>query len=189
MTRQGRSIAAVFTLAVLAIGGTAAAAQAHGGTLLSGYGTSGEGNQALLGSALLGGGSKGGGAGSGGSGGSGGGRGVAQPVGSQGAGVQATGSNGASTDTGSGAVRTTRHAAAPSKQSVRTASPQAPSRAGGAIAGTSGGSHKLRAASASQNAVAVPLGVTETDLLYILLGVGGLMLTVIFTRQLVHPPH
>jgi hypothetical protein len=189
MTRHCRSIPAVFAFALLSLGGVAATAQAHGGTLLSGYGTPGEGNQAILGSALLGGGS-GGGAGSGGSRGSGGGQGAAQPGGSQGAGVQAAGSTGASTGTGSGASRTTGRTGAGQKQTANGTGNHSLSRSGRGAAGTSGGSHTLFAGSASANSASVPvLGITGTDLLYILLGVGGLLLTGIFTRQLVHRPH
>jgi hypothetical protein len=186
MKRHRRSISAVFALAVLAIGGTAGTAQAHGGTLLSGYGTTGEGNQAILGSALLGGGSKGGGAGSGGSGG-----GVPRAGSSQGAGVQAAGSNGASTGISSGAVRGSGQTAAAPQQHGRAAAPQAASRrTAGARTGTSGRSHMLSTASASVTPASAPvLGITGTDLLYILLGVGGLLLTGIFTRQLVNRPH
>ena len=189
MRRHQRHISAVCAVTVLAFGGVASTSAAHGGTLLSGYGTTGEGNQALLGSTLLGGGgSKGGG---GGSGGSGGGQGVDQAAGSQGAGVQTTGSVGASTGAGgSSAVRTTTSSSNGSRRRGHPVSPPARRSAKLPAAGTSNGSHTLFANSAHATSASVStLGITGTDLLYILLGVGGLVLTGIFTRQLARRPH
>jgi hypothetical protein len=187
MKRHQRSISVVVAVSLLAFAGAAPTAEAHGGTLLSGYGTPGEGNQALLGSALLGGGgSTGGGSRSGGSG---GGQGVAQAAGLQGAGAQASGSQGASTGAGGPSAVGTKTSSAKGRRRSGHAS-QPPRRSSQlAAAGTSNGSHTLFADSAHATSASVPtLGITGTDLLYILLGVGGLLLTGIFTRQLVRRP-
>jgi hypothetical protein len=171
MKRQRRSISVV-VLALLALAGGAAPA-AEAGSLLSGYGTPGEGNQAILGSALLGGGGNGGGS-------SGSGRASGSTAAT---GTEARASSSVSAaGGGSGARPTTGHAKSGGK---------APHSRATAPARTAPGSVLGLAPVASTGAqVSTPaLGITGTDLVYILLGVGGLLLTGVFTRQLVRRPN
>jgi hypothetical protein len=155
------------TLIATVLSFAVAAPFAQAGSLLSGYGGPGQGNQAILGSALIGGGSgarpPGGGSTGGGASGEGG---SAQPGGSTTASSHSGGEHGA---TGASSAR----------KGTRSATHQS-------------GTETVGRASSPVVAVAPvdspALGVSQNDLLYILLGLGGLLLAAVLTRRLVRAP-
>ena len=144
--------------------------------LLSGYGGPGEGSQAILGSALLG-----GGAGTGG----GPGGGPSGPTGSSLTGAPA--GRGSTTSTGSRGPGSTAREAGRSP----TGGPSRPrGKAGKASAGASGAYPASSREETSQLAPASSetLGLSGADLLYILLALGALACTGLFTRRLTRMP-
>jgi hypothetical protein len=158
----------VLTVTTVALLGYAPAAPAS--SLLSGYGGPGQGSQTILGAALIGGpsGSGGGGAGGGSTAAAGGG---AVALGVSGAGgASATGAPGSRSRSGSGGGASGSHAG--------SAAPAAP------LHRVAGPATALSAASVRSNT----LGVSGADLVYILLGLGGLLAAGVFTRHLVRSP-
>jgi hypothetical protein len=153
------------TVTLVALGSAAAApVSAQANSLLSGYGGPGQGNQAILGAALLNGPP---------SGGSGGGGGGGQPA--------------AAAQAGTGAPAAGGGAGGPTRRSGGrpAAASGAERRAGGAAAALSARTPVLPTA-AEEAAVRAPaLGVSGADLLYILGGLGVLVLTATLTRGLV----
>jgi hypothetical protein len=169
MTRHRRIVLTGLIIACLP---AAAPALAAANSALSGYGGPGEGSQAIIGSALLGGGSGGGGGGGGSTGGpsdgSSGSSRYGEPPGTETSQARANGATGAASKhavEGSGSQRT---------------------RAGE----TSGdGASAYPAVSAEETSAAASvgsqtLGLSDDDLLYILVAFAGLALTGILTRQL-----
>jgi hypothetical protein len=170
MRRQRRSTYAI-VVALLVAGATAQAASAS--SLLSGYGTPGEGNQAILGSALLGGPSGGGGGRSG------------TGSGAQGGSAQEA----VASEASAGPARGGSGSTAQSRATGRHTGNASISGTGRPAKGPGGRARSLVPTAATGARASTPaLGITGTDLMYILIGVGGLLLTGIFTRQLVHRP-
>jgi len=143
-----------------------APALATANPLLSGYGGPGTGNQAILGSALLNGPPS-----------SGGGGGGSSPAGG-------SATNGASPATSAPpAVGAATGASQPSAQSRRRAGEGRASRAARAPAHPPAAGANVQTARAS-----AALEIPGSDVLYILLVGGALILTGILTRQLMRPP-
>jgi hypothetical protein len=169
MTSQCRRI----SIAALATVGLSAwlPAAAGAGSLLSGYGGPGQGNQAILGSALLNGPKGGGGAGAPG--------GAGSPAGSvsstetSGAGAAKAGST-----AGHGSARSGAHGGRSSARPGQASNPGSH-----AYAPTSPLSASEPAGSGSST-----LGLSGSDLLYIILALGALVGTGALTRQLTHRP-
>jgi hypothetical protein len=164
MNSQRRLIAIVALAALALIGPAPLAAQAN--SLLSGYGGPGQGNQAILGAALLG----------------------APPSGGQGGSVA-----GASAATGSLAIAATSGSGAPHAASRRHGVGSAAASPGSSAAATSartGGEYGagIRTAVPDAGVGSPTLGISGVDLLYILVGLGGLTLTGVLTRQLARRP-
>jgi len=165
--RRHRSITTA-ALAALALCCVAPSTAGASSTLLSGYGGPGEGSQAILGSSLTGTG--------GGSSGRGG------------------GSGGGSTATGTASLEATT----PSQQPATTAhGGSRPAAEAGRGGGSTGASKKQGSAGSSKGAAGAypspsptadvgsePLGVSGSDLLYIILGFAALALTAIVTGRL-----
>jgi len=159
-------------------------ASASAGSLLSGYGGPGQGNQAILGAALVNGPTGRGGHGSGGSGGSG--------AGAQGGGasslavaaVPAAGAGGTIVVAGSAAAHGS-HALARGGRGSSAGHPRA-----GTTAAGSQRQPVASAAAVSETSVAggPALGLSDADLLYILLALGVLLLTGVLTRKMAQRP-
>ena len=157
-TRTVKSLVGATVVAMLLCAGSATALA---GTLLSGYGGPGEGSQAILGAGLVNLPS--------GRGPSGGARALA-PSPSSGASPTAAGRQGA-------------HGKGTDSSSAR---PQRTSAGAGRSSG-SGAAHTLGAATAQGTAVgSQALGLSGSDLLYVLLALAALVLTALLTRQLTH---
>ncbi len=169
--RQGRmtkhlAITTIFTLLVLAVS-AAPPATASPGPLLSGYGGPGQGSQAILGSTLLNG-------PSGGSPGSGSGSAGDTATARRGAGARAGSS---SKPASSGASRQAHGKHSRSSATVH-ASGSSAAGAGAYAASDEAASSRTHAVSSST------LGLSGTDLLYLLLALGALALTAVLTRGL-----
>lgn len=169
--RQGRmtghrTILSILTL--LAILPAAIPSSAPANPLLSGYGGSGEGSQEILGSALLGG-------GAGGGGGTGGG--PSGPTGSSLTGAPV--GQGSTTSTGSRG----RERAAGGASHPRGKAGEASAGAAGAYPSSSRSKTSQPAPGSSET-----LGLSGADLLYILLALGALACTGLFTRRLTQTP-
>jgi hypothetical protein len=181
------------TQAILCIAAVSAAmpAAAHGGSLLSGYGGPGQGSQVILGSALVngppngGGGSRGGGsqhsAGSAGqdsSSGSGESSTGAKAASGVAAGVVIRSGGGGNKPTGGASHRHAARAGGHGSQAARR------------VSGSSSGGSRPYPVSAREAAVrqaaegSEPLGVSGSDLLYILLALGALILTGFITQRM-----
>jgi hypothetical protein len=165
MNSQCRLIAIAALLALALIGPAPLAARAN--SLLSGYGGPGQGNQAILGATLLG----------------------APPGGGEGGG----GGRGTSAATGSLAIPATSGSGAGHAASRRHRAGSGAASAGGSVAATSaqtGGAYgsQLRPAVPEASVGSPTLGISGVDLLYILVGLGGLTLTGVLTRQLARRP-
>lgn len=162
MRRQRLTI--TLTLVGLVVSALAATAAAAANPLLSGYGGPGEGNQAILGSALLGGPTGGGGSTSGG------------------AGAEGSGPTAASTDP-TAAARTAQRAHAP-------VAAGAGSRDGKASPGRARPYAPPPGLTSTQGRVADSQAVvlSGTELLYVLLALGALVLTGALTRRLARQP-
>ncbi|HWX75639.1 MAG TPA: hypothetical protein VNZ05_10050 [Solirubrobacteraceae bacterium] len=145
---------------------------AHAGPLLSGYGGPGQGNQAILGSTLLGG--PGGGSGSGGAN-----EGVAAASATGGL-AEGTSSSGKSGASG-------RHRGSSSVTGLHGAALRAGALGGlhgrPAPAGTTGFYPTVEPAAASTPA----LGLSSTDILYIVLAAAALIGTGVLTRRMLRP--
>lgn len=162
----------LITTAAAILVGLSAVPSAGASSLLSGYGGPGQGSQAILGSALVntpGGGSGGSSSGGGAGGGTGGGGSIAAP-------------GSASGTSGGGTPHTS--AAAPSGSRAAGAPTSGRSSVGG------GAAHRLPAVSFAHEPAAdtAPLGISGADLVYILLVLGGLMLTAVMTRRVAGGP-
>jgi hypothetical protein len=145
------------TIATSIVAAVAAApSTAAASPLLSGYGGPGQGNQAILGSALLN------GPGGGSSGGSSGSTGSGEETSSS---TPATGSGGG-TRTPSGGRRARRR-----PEHAPAGAPAAPSPA--------------RPLSSAASVGSQPLGLSGTDVFYVVLGCGALIMTASITRMLV----
>jgi hypothetical protein len=179
----------IITQAILCIAAVSAAmpAAAHGGSLLSGYGGPGQGSQVILGSALVngppngGGGSRGGGSGSEGSStGTGESSTAAKAASGVAAGAVTRSGGGGNTPTGGASHR---HAARAGGHG---------SQAGRRVSGSLSGGSRPYPVSAREAAVrraaegSEPLGVSGSDLLYILLALGALILTGFLTQRMAH---
>lgn len=173
---------------------------AHAGSALSGYGGPGEGNQAVLGSALIGGhrgGGSGGGEGSSGQNSSGQGSGAAE---SSGGGEGSAGGSGESS--GSPGAETSGTGAAPTRGSGSSQ----PGTGSAASGHNGGGASQARSKESTDAGVATPqatlrglypaaervpsggqgsvLGLTGTDLLYVVLAVAALVFVGVLTWRL-----
>jgi hypothetical protein len=167
-----RTITSTVALVALLSGATPAVALA--GPLLSGYGNSGQGSQAILGSALLNGGGGGGSTGGGGGSAQGGGR--SQSGAGSGA-ASSTTAAGRSTRSTAPSVRRGRTGAGGGRQGatpVPGSSAQAPS------------AYPSHEGSAGQSSG--PLGLSGVDILYVVLALGALIMTAMFTRRLQQHP-
>ncbi len=166
--RQGRMRKhRVFTTAALLA--LALPATAHGGSLLSGYGGPGQGNQAILGATVIGGAAGGSGGGSSSGGGSGSG---------------AESSTSGATSTPNLAIKASGSGGHRSSSKAKTRNRQA--------SGSSAGAYQAPARlSANETAsVGTPtLGISGTDLVYIVLAFAALLLTAAITGRLVRRPH
>jgi len=151
----------------------AAPSAAGANSLLSGYGGPGEGNQAILGSALING--PGGGSGSSSSGG--------------GAGQGATGAGAPAGVTGASATGTQRGSASGSRGgSKASSSSKASGRRSHASAQGSRAYEPASRPSPSRSAVeSSHVGLSDSDLLYVLLAFGVLVLAGTLTRRLTRP--
>lgn len=158
-----RTILSILTL--LAILPAAIPSSAPANPLLSGYGGSGEGSQEILGSALLGGGAGGGG---------GTGSGPSGPTGSSLTGAPV--GQGSTTSTGShGRERAAGGASRPRGKA-------------GEASGAAAGAHAVSQTSQPAPGSSETLGLSGADLLYILLALGALACTGLFTRRLTQTP-
>ncbi len=168
--KTDRAISTTARLLVVALS-LALPAGASANSLLSGYGGPGQGNQAILGSALVNGPSSGGG--------SGGSSGSATGSGSSVSSPSATGAS--ETATGRASTRQAHGRSGTSKGRTRARG----TSAGGVRAYTS-----PTVAATPQAAVggSPALGLSGTDLLYILLALGVLMATGLLTRQVARRP-
>jgi hypothetical protein len=165
------------TLTLLAVLATVAPSSAFAGPLLSGYGGPGEGNQAILGSTLIG----GAGGGSGSSGGSSGSDGSSSSA-VVGAGAQPRQDNGALSGSHGHGSRTLGVGTRASGRGVGTLS--------GGRKASAGAAHTYQVSSGGGTSQITPggldaLGLSGTDLLYVLLALGALGATVVLTRRLV----
>jgi hypothetical protein len=153
----------VITTAALLALALALPATAHAGSLLSGYGGPGQGNQAILGATVIGGASGGGSTGGGGS-----------------------SSGGESSATSA----TTPATSTPSSRGSAHHPGKAKTRQGHASVSPSGAHRAASTLSLKDTAsVATPaLGISGTDLLYVLLALGALILTAAITGWLVRRP-
>jgi hypothetical protein len=167
--RKTIPIAAVLTLALVALVPSAAGAN----PLLSGYGGPGQGDQAIIGAALVN------GPGQGGSGSSGGGGGEASagPVN-----LEAAPST--STTPGSSSSAKARHTGRHHHSSSGVVPAQRSSTPSSATRDASLPPASTEASSGSGGT----LGLSGSDLLYILLALGGLVVTAVATRQLASRP-
>jgi hypothetical protein len=161
----------ITTVALLSLGcsALAPASAAAGGSLLSGYGGPGEGSQAILGSTLLNGPKGGGGASGDGSATPGGGRGAAGAGGGLAPGAAAG-----------------RRISAP----VRTGTRQHASRGVKPQAAAGGARRELAPSVLRASAVSVasqPLGLSGSDIAYILLALASIGLTGVLTTRLARP--
>jgi hypothetical protein len=156
----------VITTAALLALALALPATAHAGSLLSGYGGPGQGNQAILGATVIGGASGGGSAGGGGS---------------------SSGGESSATSATSAASPAT---STPSSRGSAHQPGKAKPRQGHASAPPSGAHRAASTLSLKDTAsVATPaLGISGTDLLYVLLALGALILTAAITGWLVRRP-
>ena len=145
---------------------SAVPACAWGGSLLSGYGGPGQGNQAILGAALVNGPRGGGGGGGNGS--------------------AISAASALSSSPAGRSVASHKPSAPGAKQSAGSGPGQGPG-AGGSTGSAGAESLKFRSLG-SETAGSPALGISKTDLLYILLGIGGLALTGTLTRQLARRP-
>lgn len=172
-TRTVKSLAgATFVAVFLCMGaGTALA-----GTLLSGYGGPGEGNQAILGAGLVNA-PSGGGPG----GGSGGGSGAA---GSPSAAALSQASSSRSSAAASSGGQGTRGKGTGSSTGKPSRTPGAGAGGYRAAHTPPGAAEPVPAASAGSQ----PLGLSGSDVLYILLALAALVVTALLTRQLTHGP-
>jgi hypothetical protein len=155
----------VVALALLAVAPAAAGAN----SLLSGYGGPGQGSQVILGSALVNppGGGSGGGGGSSSSGG--------------GSGPQArTPNHGASSPEGPAGAR--------NRGSGPHSAPSASKGGQASAGGAHGYTPALALAAHESGAGSAPFGLSGTDLLYILLVLGGLLLTGVVTMRVAGRP-
>jgi hypothetical protein len=151
-----------FTIATSIVVALAAAPSTSAASpLLSGYGGPGQGNQAILGSALLNGPGEGSGGGS--AGGSSGATSSGEETSSSPA--PAAGSGGGSGTPSGGRRATSRRAHTPAR------APAAPSSA--------------RPLSSAASVGSQPLGLSGTDVFYVVLGCGALIMTAAITRMLV----
>lgn len=171
--RSRRSITGA--IACIAALSAAMPAAAPASSLLSGYGGPGQGSQVILGSSLVNGPPKGGGGSQGGGG-------------STGAGESSTAvTGGLGTRAGSGSKAPTGSVA------HKPASGGHGKKAKGrAVGGSSSGSRSSRGEAAVRPAAAgsETLGVSGMDLVYILAGLGALILTAVLTKRIAHtsPP-
>lgn len=166
MRSHGLGLTAVASV-TLALSMLVPAAPAFAGSLLSGYGGPGQGSQVILGSTLLRGPARGSGSG-GGSGGS------TTPGGSVGAGA-AGGVGSGAPRSGSGGGRASKSAATGKR--LDQAGVQ------GSGSGDRADTPKLIAAARSASVGSQPLGLSGTDLLWILLALGALGLTGALTKR------
>jgi hypothetical protein len=190
----GKRVTATTAALLVASALGAAPAVAAQGPLLSGYGGPGEGEQAILGSALLGG-PKGGGGGSaagGGSGGSGSSSQASQqptsePNGSAALTAPAHGTSGRSSAGGAPATHT--GSGGSTTRAVHNGVATAPKR----VAEPSGGAGAADRAVPGPQLVSAdssqPLGISNTDFVYMLLALAALVLTGALTLQLARRPH
>lgn len=154
-----RSSRVITTVALLAL---ALPATADAGSLLSGYGGPGQGSQAILGATVIG----------GASGGSGGG---SSPQGESPA---------------SGTLRATSPTATPSSPGKSHRAKSTPTHRGRSSVSPRGAYRATSTLSANETAsVATPaLGISGTELVYIVLAFGALVLTAAITGRLVRRP-
>jgi hypothetical protein len=167
--RKTTPIAAVLTLALVALVPSAADAN----PLLSGYGGPGQGDQAIIGAALVN------GPGQGGSSGGGGGEAPTGAVNLEAPSASTTPSSSSSTANGHRAAGAHRHRSG-AAQTRRSASPAASSQAA-----TSTTALPPASTEASSGGT---LGLSGSDLLYVLLAIGGLVVAAVATRQLAGRP-
>ncbi len=166
MKQRRSGITTTLTAIALAVG--LAAPAAHAGSLLSGYGGPGEGNQALLGSTLIGGSSGGGGSGGGGA-----------PT----AAGSASGSHlAAGAEPGARGAAPGRHGS--THAGSYPAQARGSHRGGAGAAATATGAQPSRGGLSFTPVEARTLGVSQDDLVYILLGLGGLLCAGVLTRRL-----
>ena len=163
-----RSHRRTITVTLIGLSALVTPAIAQAGSLLSGYGGPGQGNQAILGAALLN--TPSGGAGGGGS-----------SVGASA--VVSPASLGAPTGASGGQAGSSGAAGQSHSKSHR--STKAPISAGGSSVAATRAYSDTSGLGASEAAVRSPaLGISTTDLMYMLLVLGGLALTGSVTRQL-----
>jgi len=170
-----KSHRSIINIAV-AVAFAALPATAGANSLLSGYGGPGQGSQVILGSTLLGG-------SAGGAGGGGGGSSAAASSGS------ATGGVGSVTGVGSGSGRSSTGARAGSHAAGRTGT--AASVGAGSVSKGAGSASQPVAPStllASRAVGTQTLGLSSEDVVYMLLVLGALVLTAVFTRRLARSP-
>lgn len=142
-------------------------ATANGGSLLSGYGGPGQGNQAILGATVIGGASGGSGGGSSGGGGSG--------SGTESSSGATSNPSLALKSSGNGVTRTSSKAKIPNGQA----------------SGSSAGAYQAPSTLSANEAASVgtpALGISGTDLVYIVLAFAALLLTAAITGRLVRRP-
>jgi hypothetical protein len=149
------------TLAATIVVVSAFPATARAGSLLSGYGGPGQGNQVILGAALLGGPSSGAGAGGSGS--------AAAGLSAAGAGgsLPATAARSTAPSSG-GTAKKTRRGTRGAQRAVATAH-------------VTGGAALSRADSRT-------FGISQADLVYIVIGLGGVLVAGFLTRHLAQSP-
>jgi hypothetical protein len=163
--RQGRMRRhRVITTAVLLA--LALPATADAGSLLSGYGGPGQGNQAILGATVIG----------GASGGSGG--------GSSSGGASGSGAESSTSSTPTLAVKPQGGGASHRSNKAKVRQGHASRSPGGAYRATS-----TLSANETASAGTPTLGISGTDLVYIVLAFGVLVLTAAITGRLVRRPH
>ncbi len=190
-----------------------APAVALGNSLLSGYGGPGEGSQAIIGSTLVKGGSGGGGGGSAGSGGSNGSSGGGASSGNSGSGASAgSGVQGVAGGTGQSGVTQSSGRAQSGARGAGSSGEGGGGRGGSAAgggAGTAAGSGQQAGSSAGASGASAgsgsglsgagrvapvsavesqAVGLSQADLLYILLALAALVATGLLTRRLTHAP-
>jgi hypothetical protein len=180
------------TLTLLAVSMAAMTAAAAAGPLLGGYGGPGEGNQAILGSALVGGAGGGGGSSSSGSSGSGGSAGSTGSLPSPATGAGTSAGNGEAESSGSGQRGSTAGGGTKGsggQAAGRTSGSRG--RRGKASAGAPGKDLVSPRDDASQTTAsggAQALGLSASDLGYVLLALGVLAATGLITRRLARTP-
>jgi hypothetical protein len=171
MKLQTRIVKSLVGATIVAVFFCAGAGTALAGTLLSGYGGPGEGNQALLGAGLVNlpsGGGTGGGSGA-----------VGSPSGAAPSQAPSSGSSSPTTAGGKGKHR----------KGTGSATGGKPSRTPGAVAGGYRAAHTPAGAAEpvpGGSAGSQPLGLSGSDVLYILLALAALAVTALVTRQLTH---